>query len=107
MRQCEARCRLGTVSRLDICARLAQLAAKVNTLQGSDIYRINDRINTVKEWQRARILKYASETGRSKNKKGALWRPDLGGLVGCSLWGPNTRGVEPSGICIWNSSLLT
>ena len=34
-------CWLATDSRPDICARLAQLASKVNDLQGSDIYRIN------------------------------------------------------------------
>ena len=34
-------CWLATVSRPDICARLAQLASKVNDLQSSDIYRIN------------------------------------------------------------------
>ena len=41
-------CWLATVSRPDICARLAQLASKVNDLQGSDIYRINALIVTVK-----------------------------------------------------------
>ena len=41
-------CWLATVSRPDICARLAQLASKVNDLQESDIYRINDLIRTAK-----------------------------------------------------------
>ena len=55
-------CWLATVSRPDICARLAQLASKVNDLQGSDIYRINALINNVKIDQPRAVLKYASSS---------------------------------------------
>ena len=53
-------CWLATVSRPDICARLAQLASKVNDLQGSDIYRFNALIKTVEIEQPRTVLKYAS-----------------------------------------------
>ena len=61
-RQCKLGelCWLATVSRPDICARLAQIASRVNELKGSDIYRINDLIKTVKIWQPRTVLKYAS-----------------------------------------------
>ena len=50
-------CKLGrlrrpaTVPRPDVCARLAHIASRVDMHQGSDIYRINDLIKTVKCWQ--------------------------------------------------------
>ena len=47
---------LATVSRPDIRARLAQLASKVNDIQGSDIYRINALIKTVKLEQPRAVL---------------------------------------------------
>ena len=53
-------CWLATASRPDICAQLAQLASKVNDLQGSDIYRINALIKNVKIAQPRTILKHAS-----------------------------------------------
>ena len=64
LRQCKLGelCWLATVSRPDICARLAHIASRVNVLQGSDIYRINDLIKTVKLWQPRAVLKYASSS---------------------------------------------
>ena len=53
-------CLLATVSRRNKCARPAQLASKVDSLQGSDIYRINNHIETAKGWQQAVVLKYQS-----------------------------------------------
>ena len=50
-------CWLATVSRQDIRACLAQLAAKVNSLQGSDVYRINDLIRTAEGWVSQTTLK--------------------------------------------------
>ena len=52
LRQCNLGklARLAAVSGPDICARLAQLAARVISLHGSDIYRIKDLVETVKEW---------------------------------------------------------
>ena len=55
-------CWLATVSRPDICARLAQLATKVNELQGSDIYRINALFKAVEIDQPRAVLKYASSS---------------------------------------------
>ena len=52
--------RLATASRPDICDRLAQLASKVNDIQGSDIYRINALNKTAKIGQPRTVLKYAS-----------------------------------------------
>ena len=48
---------LATVSRPDLFAPSAGLAARVNSLQGSDIYRIKDLAKTSNEWQRAAVLK--------------------------------------------------
>ena len=42
---------LAKVSRPDVCAWLAQSAAKAKTPPSSDIYRINDLIKTAKERQ--------------------------------------------------------
>ena len=55
-------CWLATASRPDICARLAHIASRVNMLQGSGIYRINDLIKSVKCWQPRMELKYASSS---------------------------------------------
>ena len=41
---------LSTASRLDICDRLAKLAAEVDIPQGSDIYRITDLAKAAKAW---------------------------------------------------------
>ena len=50
-RQCKLGelCWLAPVSRPDFCARLAQLASKVDDLQGSDFYRISDLIKTAEK----------------------------------------------------------
>ena len=53
-------CWLATVSRPDICARLARISSRINELTGSDVYRINDLVKTVKQWQPATTLKYMS-----------------------------------------------
>ena len=52
--------RFATASRPDICARMAQLAARVNSIRGKDIYQIYDLVGTVMEWQKATVLKFAS-----------------------------------------------
>ena len=53
-------CALATVSRPDICARLARIASRINALLGRDVYRINDLVATAKEAQKAASLKYVS-----------------------------------------------
>ena len=63
-------CRLAAVSRPDICARLARIASRVNSLLGSDVYRINDLAKTVKAWQPLAILKYLSSSHMSKHARG-------------------------------------
>ena len=65
-------CCLATVSCPDICARLARIAPRINCLQGSDASRINDRVRTAKEGQKAAASKYASSTmggGRALQRK--------------------------------------
>ena len=51
-------CRLATVSRPDICARLTRFSANLNSLEVIDIYRFNNWIQTVKKWQSDCALKY-------------------------------------------------
>ena len=62
LRQCKlgGLCRPATVSRREICAKLARIASRINSLQGADVYRINDLAKTVKKWQPATVLKYFS-----------------------------------------------
>ena len=55
-------CWLAPVSKPDICASLANIASRANALQGSDIYRINDLIKTIKLWQPRTVLKYESSS---------------------------------------------
>ena len=49
LRQCKLGelCWLATVSRPDICATLARIASRINSLQGVDVYRINNSVKTV------------------------------------------------------------
>ena len=62
IRRC--RCRSGelrssaTVLRPDIRGRSAQQALKVDSLLGSDVYRVHDLIQTVNGWQWAAVPKY-------------------------------------------------
>ena len=44
-------CWLATVSRPDICARLARFSAKLDSLKVIGVYRINDLIKIVKKGQ--------------------------------------------------------
>ena len=53
-------CWLATVSRPDICARLARFSANLNSLEVVGIYRINDLIKTVKKRQQECTLKYSA-----------------------------------------------
>ena len=53
---------LATASRLDICAHSARAASCINSLQGSDRYRIEDLSRTAKTCQKAPVLKYASSS---------------------------------------------
>ena len=62
LRQCKLGelCLLATVSRPDICATLARIASRINSLRGAGVYRINDSVKTIKKWQPATVLKYFS-----------------------------------------------
>ena len=53
-------CRLATAFRPDICSRLGPLAARRSSVYGGDMYRVNDLVETLKEWQQATILLFAS-----------------------------------------------
>ena len=63
-------CRLATVSRPDICARLALFAPRVNSLQGSDVSRIDGPAKPAKVWQQATVLKYLSSSHARKPEHG-------------------------------------
>ena len=77
-------CKLGkllwvaTVSRPDVCARLARIASMINALSGSDVYRIHDLARVVEDWQQVPAPKYASSShswkalGRGDKVQGAL-----------------------------------
>ena len=72
LRQCKLGdlCWLATVPRPDTCARLAQIASRVNSLQGSDVYRINDLAKTVEVWREATVLKYLLSSHKGKPERG-------------------------------------
>ena len=86
-----------TVSRPDICARLARIASRINAPRGSDVYRINELVRAVKNWRPATVLEYASSfrpwqaLGRNDRLRGALQNRggDVHGRTArCCLWGP-------------------
>ena len=52
-------CRLATVSRPDISARLSRIAPRMSPLPRSDCCRINDLVKTAKDRTQATVLKYA------------------------------------------------
>ena len=63
---------LAAASRPDVCARLAQLAARVNPLPGSDIYGIRDLAKTARKWQEATILKCDSKSHSNLSARGEV-----------------------------------
>ena len=114
MRQCKLGelCWLATVSRPDICARSARIASRANTLQGGDVYRINDLVKTAKKWQPAAVLKYVSSAQlgqeilapRDENvsRRKERIRGNAMTLVGrldAAYEGPIQSGEMPTGIC--------
>ena len=67
--------RSATASRPDIRARLDQLAERMNSLHGSDMYRPHDLIKTAKDRQDAKISKCASGSHPSElSPCGAAWK---------------------------------
>ena len=107
MRRCKlgGLCWLATVSRLEICARLARIASRKNSLCGSDVYRINDLVKTAKLWQKAAVLIYASSSqlGTVRNSpEGAKMRQreeeihsgamTLAGWSNAALWDQSSLG---------------
>ena len=67
---------LATVSRPIICARLATITSRVDSLRGSGVYRINDRVGSVHVWRKAAVLRYASSC-----PPGAQARGDIDGRM--------------------------
>ena len=82
--------RLATVSRPDVCDRLARIASHANPTQGSDAYRTNDLVKTVNVWQQAAILKYlpSSRVGKSAQEldDGEMGNHGTSWLVGSRIW---------------------
>ena len=79
---------------------LAQLAARMNSPYGGDIYRINDLVKTVKKWQRA-TLKYASQgcaaaRMRPKGVKAQRGTATLAGWPGAVYGNQNLGETLPS-----------
>ena len=68
-------CKLGelrrpaNVSRPVICAPVARIASRINSLQGSEVYRINDLVETAKLRKKATVLKYRSSSQVGKASK--------------------------------------
>ena len=115
LRQCNLGevCWVASVSRPDICARLARIASWISALCGSDVYRINELVRAAEGWQQATALKYASSSlsweapGRGDKVHGVLrkrggtvtWRiNDLSRMARCCLWGPADGGKVPIGL---------
>ena len=67
-------CWSAAVSRPDICARSARIASRVDSLQGSDVYRINDLTKPAKVWQKAAILRYFSSSHTDTHARGDVQR---------------------------------
>ena len=101
---------LSTETRPDICARLAHKAARVNSLLGGNIYRINDMAKTVKESQQATVLKYASKSHsvspvrgnidariRAKGEKVHCGMMTLAGCSDAPYEDQTSRGRSPPG----------
>ena len=85
---------MATVSRPDICDRLARIAHRANPVQGSDVYRINRMVKTAQGLWQAAILKYAASSrpgvpahrdanGRARSRGGWI-RCETKTLVGWS-----------------------
>ena len=51
---------VATVSRPDICARLARIASGINALCWSEVYRFNELVRVAMDWQHVTVLEYAS-----------------------------------------------
>ena len=105
-RQCKLRGlrRSATGPRPDIRARHSRLAARVNSLWGRGVYRIDDLVSTVKGWQQEPVLQKASSSqtlapasgvagGRMRTRGGEV-RCRAMSLVG---WSAMTYGDQRSG----------
>ena len=91
-----------TVSRSNICACVARLAARVNSLRGNEIYRANDLARTGRGWQPGTVSKYAFSPHPIAPARG-----DVDGRMGarggkfiasrCPLWAGPMRlaGINP------------
>ena len=55
-------CRVAAVYRPNICARLARIAPRTNSLCRSDVCRINELVRAVKNCRQSAVLKYTSSS---------------------------------------------
>ena len=103
-------CCFATVSRSDICPRLARIASRINALWGSDASRIYELVQVVKKWQQATVLKYASpahpwktlgrgnrveKDPRKRGKRAHRGSMSTGAAYGDAAYG----GQSPAGKC--------
>ena len=74
LRQCKSGepCRLVTVYRPDIRARLARITPRINSQQGDDVYRTNVLVQTVQARQQDAVLKYAPSPNPGGRARGAV-----------------------------------
>ena len=66
------------MSRPDICAHLATIDSGINALCESGVYRINELVRDVKEWQRAASLNYAWASLSHVEDAGVGWADPRG-----------------------------
>ena len=63
---------LAAISRPETRSRPARIAYRANSLQGSNVYRTEDLVETAKVWRQATTLKYASSPHPGLRRAGAL-----------------------------------
>ena len=109
---------LATVCRPVICARLAKLASRINSLCGSDLYRTNDLVRAVREWWQATASKYTlpphpwkaldftGEATRDVRSRGERMHCGERSIVG---WSDASHGDQsPGGQCrLWVIGLIS
>ena len=109
LRQCTLGelCSVPTASRPNICACLARLASKINSVRGSDAYCINELAKTGKAQQQAAVLNMPSRLilGRGRVGMSTDEREPGGGRIHCGTMSPVRRsdaangGKSAGGIC--------
>ena len=90
---------VATVSRLDICARLAKIASRIKSRRRSDVYRINELVRAAKEWQKAPPHSWVSPgfEGKAKGDLGNRREKLRGGTSSVVGWSDAGYGDQLAG----------